>query len=242
MKNKLYIVMPAYNESENIEDVIKQWYSIIEKIGCESKLVIFDDGSKDDTFAIMQKMQRKYNNFIPITKSNSGHGATLLYAYQYALDNNADYIFQTDSDGQTLPKEFWKFWNLRNKYDFIIGSRKGREDGFNRIFVTKVLKMVLWIIFGVGVEDSNTPFRLMKYKSLKPMLEIIPKDFFLSNVLISVLVVLQKERYKWIPITFRPRQGGINSINFRRIIGIGIQAVKDLHKFKIVLKNQNINK
>ena len=104
--------MPAYNEETNIELVIKQWHPVVEKIGNGSKLVIFDDGSKDTTFSLMQKLQTKYPHFLPITKANTGHGATCLYAYNYALENGADYIFQTDSDGQTNPDEFWNFWNL----------------------------------------------------------------------------------------------------------------------------------
>ncbi|MCX6717352.1 MAG: glycosyltransferase family 2 protein [Candidatus Taylorbacteria bacterium] len=230
--NKLMIVMPAYNEEANIESVIKQWHPVVEKIGNNSKLVIFDDGSKDDTFAIMQRIQSKYPYFVPITKKNSGHGATCLYAYRYAVENGAEYVFQTDSDGQTLPEEFWNFWELRNECDFIIGSRKGRMDGFSRIVVTKVLKMVIFLIFRVKVTDANTPFRLMNINKLKTYLNNIPADFFLSNVLISTLIVKNKEKYKWIPITFKPRQGGVNSINIKRIFKIGAKAVKDFLNIK----------
>lgn len=56
--NKLFIVMPAYNEEAKIESVIKQWHPVVEKIGDGSKLVIFDDGSKDTTFSIMQKLKK----------------------------------------------------------------------------------------------------------------------------------------------------------------------------------------
>lgn len=237
--DKLFIVMPAYNEEANIESVIKQWYPIVEKIGNGSKLVIFDDGSKDETFSIMQKLQDKYSQLVPATKSNSGHGATCLYAYHYAIDNGADFIFQTDSDGQTNPDEFWNFWKLRNDYNFIIGSRKGRMDGFSRVIVTNILKFVIFLIFGVKVNDANTPFRLMNTVKLKPLLDIIPSDFFLSNVLISTLIVKNNEKYKWMPISFKPRQGGVNSINLRKIIKIGIKAVKDFRVVKNNLYSKN---
>ena len=52
--DKLYIVIPAYNEEANIEQVIRDWYSVVEKVGGESRLVIIDDGSKDSTFARME--------------------------------------------------------------------------------------------------------------------------------------------------------------------------------------------
>ena len=62
MKETIYFVLPAYNEEANIEDVITQWHPICERIkaeGAEAKLVIANDGSKDNTFAIMRQLQIK---------------------------------------------------------------------------------------------------------------------------------------------------------------------------------------
>lgn len=225
--DKLYIVIPAYNEEETVLTVINDWYPIVEKIGNGSKLVIIDDGSKDATYSIMLEAAKTKPAFEPITKPNGGHGATVLYGYHYAIEQGADFVFQTDSDGQTIPDEFWKFWELRNKYAMIIGHRKGRQDGFSRIFVTKTLKMVLFVCFHVSITDSNTPFRLMKSNILKENIELIPKDYNLSNVLVSVIYAKKKLPVKYLPITFRPRQGGVNSINMKKIIKIGKKAWKD---------------
>ena len=238
-KDKVFIVMPAYNEEENISNTIEQWFPIVEKIGNGSKLVIIDDGSKDSTFDKMKELKSKYLSYEPITKQNSGHGSTCLFAYDYAIKNNADFIFQTDSDGQTEPDEFWQFWELRNDYDFIVGSRKNRKDGFSRIVVTNVLKLFLYFVMGVYIEDSNTPFRLMKRNVLEKYMKLIPDNFFLSNVLISSIFVLRKEKCKWIPITFKIRQGGTNSINIKKIIKIGFKAIRD---FKIAKQRLNVLK
>ena len=92
MKDIVYFVLPAYNEEANIEDVIKQWHPVCEKInaeGNEAKLVIANDGSKDNTFRIMQGLQKKYPYLTPLDKPNSGHGATVLYLYHYAIDHGA---------------------------------------------------------------------------------------------------------------------------------------------------------
>lgn len=234
--DKLYIVIPAYNEEENIRQVIEDWYPIVEKYNSdgESRLVIIDDGSKDNTYTIMREYANEKPLFLPLTKSNSGHGATILYGYQYALDSQADYIFQTDSDGQTLPAEFHQFWEKRHDYDMVIGWRNTREDGSSRVFVTEVLKFVIKLCFGVTVTDSNTPFRLMRANTLKKYIGYIPKDFNLSNVIISVIYAKAKCNVEYIPITFRPRQGGVNSINMKRIFKIGRQALKD---FRIINNN-----
>lgn len=238
MSNKIYIVIPAYNEEENIEETIKQWHAVVEKIGSDSRLVIFNDGSKDETHDIMLSLKDKYLQFIPINKPNSGHGATIMFAYHYAVNADADYIFQTDCDGQTNPEEFWDFWEKRNEYDFIIGCRKKRKDGFIRIVVTYILKLLILLVFGENIKDPNTPFRLMNSKKLKPILEIIPDDFFLSNVIISLLFIKKKENYLWLPISFKNRQGGVNSINIKRIIKIGYKAIADFYIIKQKLNNK----
>lgn len=241
MKDKLIIVIPAYNEEENIKDVINDWYPIVEKYGTDSQLVIIDDGSKDNTFGIMEEEAKTRPKFKPITKSNAGHGATVLYGYNYALENGADYIFQTDSDGQTLPSEFDQFWKEKENNDMVIGWRNSREDGFSRVFVTKTLKLVIRLCFKVKVKDANTPFRIIKASALKEQIGEIPKDFNLSNVLLTVLLTKRGYKIKYIPITFRPRQGGVNSINLPRIFGIGKQAIKDFRRINKILKNRDKN-
>lgn len=235
-KDNLYIVIPAYNEEETIEDVVKEWHEVVEKIGNESKLVIINDGSKDNTLKILKKLQKKYSNLIALDKKNGGHGDTVLYGYNYALENDAKYIFQTDSDGQTLASEFWPFWEDRKKHDAIIGYRNAREDGFSRIIVTKTLKLVLFFIFHLWITDANTPYRLMSKEVLEKYYSKIPEHFNLSNVMLTVLLLDNKEDVEFKKITFRPRQGGVNSINFKKITKIGIQAVKD---FRIIKKSMN---
>jgi len=234
--DKLFIIIPAYNEEENITKVIDGWYSVLQKIGNESKLIIINDGSTDNTYDIMLEYAKAKPAFHPLTKENSGHGATLLFGYNYAIEQGADYIFQTDSDGQTLPEEFFAFWNLREQYDMIIGHRNKREDGTSRIFVTKVLKAVLWLCFHVSVIDANTPFRLMKKETLELYIKKIPKDFNLSNVLISVIYAKYNLKVKYLPISFRSRQGGVNSINLRKIFKIGKQALSDFRDINHSLK------
>lgn len=238
LMENLYIVIPAYNEESNIESVVKEWHRIVEQIGESSRLVVIDDGSKDSTYQKLLDMQKKFPQLIALTKQNEGHGATLLYGYEYALSSGADYIFQTDSDGQTLASEFPAFWEQRNKYDVLIGYRNHREDGRSRIFVTKTLKLVLRIIFGLKVTDANTPYRLMNKKVLEKYIKMVPEKFNLSNVMLTILFLEFKEQVTFIPITFRPRQGGVNSINLKRITKIGIRAVRDFKQIKKELKLQ----
>lgn len=228
----LYIVIPAYNEEANIRQVIQDWYPVVEAHSGNgrSRLVIIDDGSKDGTYKMMQDYAKEWPLLLPLTKPNGGHGATVLYGYHYAISHGADYVFQTDSDGQTLSSEFEQFWRQRKQYDMVIGWRKNREDGLSRVFTTKVLKYVVRLCFGVSVPDANTPYRLMEAKKLEENLRPVPADFNLTNVVLSVIYTKRGHRVKYIPITFRPRQGGVNSINIKKIFKIGKKALTDFYK------------
>ena len=172
-----------------------------------------------------------------LSKKNAGHCATILYGYHYAIKNGADYIFQTDSDGQTLPSEFDKFWDERKNYDMVIGYRKGRKDGISRVFVTRTLRFIIWLMFHVYVKDANTPFRLMNARVLKKYIKLVPNKYHLSNVIISVIYRKFKLRVKYFDITFRPRQGGKNSINMKKINKIGFKSFKEFSDI-----NRSLNK
>ena len=238
----VYFVLPAYNEEENIKLVVEQWHPVAERIngsGVEARLVIANDGSKDNTFRILQELQEAYPLLVPLDKPNGGHGATVLFLYRYAIEHGADWVFQTDSDGQTDPEEFWQMWENRDAYDFQIGYRKGRQDGASRVFVTKTLRLVVWLLFHVWVTDANTPFRLMRADKLQPIMDVIPSDYSLCNVAISAIAVKWNYRIGWYKITFRPRQGGVNSINMKRIFKIGWKALGD---FRTINRNLSRNK
>lgn len=226
-KESLYIVIPAYNEQDTIADVVQEWHEVVTLTGEESRLVVINDGSKDSTSEKLHKLEGTLKQLIVLDKANGGHGSTVMYGYRDALENNATYIFQTDSDGQTLPSEFWQFWKARSDYDVQFGFRKVRQDGLARWIVTKTLRLVVFAQFHVWVTDANTPYRLMTATSLKPILDRIPNQYNLPNVLMSVMYVKQKQRYRFSQITFRPRQGGVNSINIASIFKIGRQALHD---------------
>ena len=225
--------MPAYNEADNIKTTLKEWYPVVEKINnsgeAEALLIIADDGSKDNTYKKMLELSNtgEFPYFEPLTKQNGGHGQTVLFLYRHALTKGADYVFQTDSDGQTNPDEFWELFKNRHLYDFQIGYRKGRQDGLGRVFVTKTLRLIVWLMFKAWVTDANTPFRLMQKDKLQAIMNIIPEDYFLCNVAISAIAKKWDYNMKFYPITFKPRQGGVNSINFKRIMKIGFKALKD---------------
>ncbi|MBP3296577.1 MAG: glycosyltransferase family 2 protein [Lachnospiraceae bacterium] len=230
--DKLYIVMPAYNEEENIREVVKSWYACLEGKDAGSRLVVADSGSSDLTHKYLKSMQRELPQLEILTDTQKQHGPKLMALYRYAIEQGADYIFQTDSDGQTLPQEFPAFWDKREKYDVILANRPVRGDGKARAIVEKVVCILLKLYFGVRVQDANAPFRLMKAEVLKKYIDRLPDDYNIPNIMFTTYFAYYKERIKFIDITFRPRKAGKNSINLGKIFAIGWKALGDFHRFK----------
>ncbi len=233
----LYLVMPAYNEEENIKMVIEEWYPILHDKNENSKLVIADSGSTDKTHQILEELQKKYPKLEIFSDTKQYHGSKLMSLYSYAIENKADYIFQTDSDGQTNPREFQHFWDMRNKYDAILGKRLSRGDGASRKFVESILCLILRIYFKVVIPDANAPFRLMKASLVEKYIKKLPKDYNLPNVMLTTYFKYFNEKIKFESITFKPRQGGINSINILKIVKIGWCALHDFYVLKKDISN-----
>lgn len=237
MSDSLFIVMPAYNEEGNIENTVKDWYGILEGKSDKSRLVIADFGSKDKTHEILQAMKNNgYPQLEILENKNQFHGPKVLDLYKYAIDNEVDYIFQTDSDGQTNPAEFDAFWNMRNEYAGIFGNRTVRGDGKDRAFVEKVVCFLLKLYFHVNVPDANAPFRLMRTDVVKKYINKMPDDYNLPNIMMTTYFAHYKEKMVFKEITFKPRSAGVNSVNFKRIIKIGWKALADFHSLKKGMK------
>ena len=228
----LYVVMPAYNEEENIEEVVSSWYPVLEGKSPESRLVVADAGSKDKTHEILLRMKETMPQIDIISDTGTFHGPKVIALYNYAIANGADYIFQTDSDGQTLPEEFGAFWDMRTAYKGIFGHRKVRGDGKSRAFVEKVVCFLLKLYFHVKVPDANAPFRLMNAQIVAKYIGRLDKDYNLPNIMMTTYFSYYGEEMTFKEVTFRPRQGGTNSINIKKIIKIGWKALKDFHDLK----------
>lgn len=225
--------MPAYNEEENIKDVVLSWYPILDYGNDESRLVVADSGSSDKTHDILLELKDTVCPKLEILEeTDKGHGPKVIALYKYAIDNNVDYVFQTDSDGQTNPLEFEAFWNIRHEYDGIFGNRTKRGDGKQRAFVEKVVCFLLKLYFGVDIPDANAPFRLLNVKTLSKYINKLPDDYNLPNIMITTYFKYYNERLSFREISFKPRTKGTNSINIPRIFKIGMAALKDFRQLK----------
>ena len=200
--------------------------------GKDSRLIIADSGSSDNTHNILIKLQKELPKLEVLMNTNKEHGPKIMALYDYAVKQGADYIFQTDSDGQTTPDEFGAFWQLRSQYDGILGHRNARGDGKSRVFVEYVVCFLLKLYFGVNIPDANAPFRLMKADMVKKHLYRLPPDYNIPNIMLTAYFAYYNEKIIFKTISFWARQKGKNSINIPRIIKIGWKALGDFRQLK----------
>ena len=144
-----------------------------------------------------------------------------------ALENNAQWVLQIDSDGQCDPSYFPAFWSGRHRFPAQYGCRVRREDGMIRTVISSIVILVVLLAAGVWVRDPNVPYRLMRADTLVGLVPLIPADVHLANVFLAALQ--QKHNgIRWIPITFLRRAGGTPSGSLGMFARRGWQLFRQL--------------
>lgn len=231
---ELSIVIPVYNESVNIDKVLKDWDRYLSQLKIKYCFVIINDGSKDNSIEIIKSLDY---NIIILNKHNSGHGRSIRLGYDFSVNVlDTDYILQIDSDGQCEPKYFIDFWSKRLDYDFVLGIRKTRGDGLTRMITSKISKLITSILTSINLKDPNTPYRLFNKETLKQSLELVNESFDIHNIAITYVILKKQFKYTTIEIDFPNRIGGENTINVLKVFQMGLNMLFDLYFLKKNLK------
>jgi len=224
-------VIPVFNEQASIVRVIDEWFPVLEQEVGNFTLLAIDDGSSDETGVILQSMTTELGErFQIISRPNRGHGQTCLEGYRIALERNIPFVLQIDSDGQSDPRHFTHFWNLRHRFDVIYGKRT-RQDGFRRILASAILRALLRLLAGVDCVDANVPYRLMNTVACGGGIQRVPSNVFLANI--ALAVILRKNpsiRHGEVPIGFPPRHGGEPSVPFLKFAAKGIELFQQMKR------------
>lgn len=220
----LIVIIPVYNESEIIQEVVKDWSDCLDNLNIDYLIKVYNDGSSDNTLLKLNALKADYKNLEIIDKPNSGHGPTILKGYLNSLDSK--WLFQVDSDNEITASNFERFWDIKGDYDFIIGTRINRQAPISRKIITKISNTVVGLFFGFGIMDCNAPFRLLRTEAFMQKIQTIPQDTFAPNVIVSGLAVRQKMRYKNISVTFEFRKTGEVSINKLKLLKASLRSFK----------------
>lgn len=211
---KKLIIIPAYNESSNIERTI----SAIKKDAPDFDYVIINDCSKDNTLEICQK--NKFNVIsLPI---NLGIGGAVQAGYLYAQKNNYDIAVQVDGDGQHNPIFLSQMLEKMkdDSLDMVIGSRFITNEGFQSSFARRVgIKYFTWLInilTGVKITDATSGLRMINKELINRFAENYPDDYPEPETIVDVLI--SKYKVKEVPVIMNERLGGISSISLTKSV------------------------
>ncbi len=189
MKNTLYIVVPCYNEQECLEDSASQLKEVMfdlmdkKKISKDSKIVFVNDGSKDNTWEIICKLNEQDTLFQGLKLShNKGHQTAVIAGISYASEE-ADMVLSIDAD---LQDDILAIEKMVDEYqsgnEIVYGVRTSRKTDtkFKRNtanFYYKILKKM-----GIEIIDNHADFRLMSQRACKALLEYKEVNLFLRGM------------------------------------------------------------
>ena len=206
---KVLVIIPAYNEAENIESFIN---SIREKCPFADYLVV-NDCSKDNTEEILQRAGANYMN----NPVNLGIGGTFQGGYVYALKNGYDIAVQADGDGQHDISYLGKLVEPieKGEADIVIGSRFIEKQGFQssagRRFGINFLSGLILVCTGIRIKDVTSGFRAVNRKFIEIYADNYPQDYPEPEAIVAG--VMNGAKIKEVPVIMRERAGGTSSIN-----------------------------
>lgn len=228
------IIMPAYNEEEIIEKTVRDWHGeVISRIS-GAELIVVNDCSKDGTGEVLARLAEEFPALRPLTpERNGGHGRALRYGFEHVTQ---DWVFQTDSDQQHIPSDFWRLWEQRETSDFVLGVRSTRADGQVRVFITTVMRLANFFVWGLWIRDANCPFKLMRRQAMDKVLVHIPRESFIPMVMLSILCRKMKYRVSEVVVEHLPRRGGEQSLSgLWKWIKVGSRCLRQLLELRVRL-------
>lgn len=160
--DKKVVIIPTYNEKENIEAIIRKTLSLDD----DFHILVIDDGSPDGTASIVKFLQTEFANqlFIIERSGKQGLGTAYICGFKWALENKYDYVFEMDADFSHNPEDLHHLYvGCRDKYDLTIGSRY--VTGVNvvnwpigRVIMSYYASMYVRIVTGMKVMDATAGF------------------------------------------------------------------------------------
>lgn len=209
MKNKILLIIPAYNEQDNILSTV----NAIKKYNKNLDYIVINDGSTDNTTMICQKNKIKHINLI----HNLGIGGAVQTGYKYALENNYDIAVQFDGDGQHNVEYVDKIVKpiIENKADIVIGSRfieekskfkstKMRQAGIN------VISFIIKLFTGKKIYDTTSGFRACNRVLIHKFAVAYPNEY--PEPVSTVTLLKQNFKIKEVAVEMNERAAGKSSI------------------------------
>lgn len=228
----LTIVIPAYNEEENLEWVLKNTLSYTSKYLADFEILVVDDGSTDNTGEIADLFAEKHKTVHVVHKKNGGYGDAMFKGIKEA---KKEFVAYMPADGQFLVKDMVNCFPYMEKADLILGYRGKRKDyTFYRLILSYSYLFILKLLFGLSYRDVNW-LNIWKTKEIKKINAKSRGVFLLAEIILNFkrkkLIIVEA------PSFYRVRRGG-KVKNAKP--SVAVKALKDALSFWIDLKFNKI--
>ena len=213
------VIIPTYNEKENIEAIIRKVLVLSHKF----HVLVVDDNSADGTSDIVKRLQTEFPNeiFIEERKGKLGLGTAYIHGFKWAIDRSYEYIYEMDADFSHNPEDLLKLYEAcKNEgADLAIGSRyiKGVNVvnwPIGRVIMSYYASAYVRIITRMPIRDATAGFKCYKRRVLKSM-ELDRIRFTGYAFQIEMKFTAWKMGYKLVevPIVFTDRQEGVSKMS-----------------------------
>lgn len=183
---KLSLVLPAHNEAENIEAVVRRALDVLPRVVRDVEIIVVDDGSGDETGAIVDRLAGEHPAVRAIHHPvNRGYGAALTSGFRAA---SGDSIMFMDSDRQFDIADVNALLPYVPYNDIVAGYRIQRRDALYRRLYGKLFGLVVWLLFGVHLRDTDCAFKIYRADLLKTI------DLTTSGALINTEMLARAKR------------------------------------------------
>ncbi len=224
---KILIIIPTYNELQNIGRLIPEVLSKNENIN----ILIVDDNSPDGTGNYIEELSRSNNRIKLIRRERKmGLGTAYLTGFKYAIENKYDFIFEMDADFSHDPKEIPNFLASTNKYDLVLGSRYIRGVNvinwpMQRLLLSYFANMYTRIITGLPIKDATGGFKCFKREVLEAIdLNNVKSNGYAFQIEMSFKAWKKGFKVGEIPIIFMDREMGTSKMS-KKIVREAITMV-----------------
>jgi|ECHnycMinimDraft_1075156.scaffolds.fasta_scaffold00246_12 Glycosyltransferases involved in cell wall biogenesis len=214
MSDDFTVIIPTYNEKENIETLINE----LVKKSYIKRIVVVDDNSKDGTREIVQKLQNKNNKIILVERiTKLGLGSAYIEGFKYA---NTKYVATMDADLSHHPYFLDRMKEHIKEYHIIIGSRhiKGSKIigwNFYRYLVHTIANFIPRTFFLLNIKDVTSGYRIYEKKAFSLIANLIKSKGFSFQVESLLIAKKYGLKVKEVPIVFINRSKGSSKFNFR---------------------------
>ena len=225
-------MMPVYNEAAVIADVVDELLRDVVAPMPGAEIVLVDDGSTDGSPAILDSLARARPGAVRAlhAPSNQGHGPSLRMAFESC---GGDWIFQMDSDGQQRASEIWDLWALRERFDLVVGIRRGRSEGRHRDLVSLFARLAGRLAGGGKLRVVNVPFKLIRRGLWEDLRGDVPERPVAPSLLIAVGAGLRGWRVGEVPISHMPRRAGRSTVDLPALLRLTWGAFRELVGFRM---------